>query len=107
MLNSDVYDSSITAMLEEACQASDLEGLAILDLSQDEPDFVTSYSAGVAGLDTVDVGNRLLAANPGGPAHTDRVRQASDSDLPLAAAPGSGRWIGGLAQPARPAVDRG
>ena len=55
MLNSDVYDSSITAVLEEVCQASDLEGLAVLDLSQEEPEFVTSYSAGTGGLNTVDV----------------------------------------------------
>jgi diguanylate cyclase (GGDEF)-like protein len=70
VLNSDVYDSSIAAVLEEVCQASDLEGLAVLDLSQQEPEFVTSYSAGTGGLNTVDVGHRLLAANPGGPAHT-------------------------------------
>ncbi len=70
MLNSGVYDASITAVLGEVCHVSDLEGLAVLDLSQEEPDFVVSHTAGTGGLNTVHVGYRLLVSNPGGPAHT-------------------------------------
>ncbi len=70
VLNNAIYDSSIAAMLEDVRQASDLEGMAILDLSRAEPEFVVCYSAGIEGLNTVAVGHSLLAANPGGPAHT-------------------------------------
>jgi diguanylate cyclase (GGDEF)-like protein len=70
VVNSVVYDGSIAALLDEVCQTSDLEGLAVLDLSQEETEYVVSYSVGAGGLNTVAVGHSVLVANPGGPAYT-------------------------------------
>lgn len=54
-------------MLKELCRTAGLEGVAIIDRSQaDEP---VTYCAGVAGIDTIETGRSLLAANPGGPSH--------------------------------------
>ncbi len=44
-----------------------LEGVAIIDRSQ--PGEPVTYSAGVAGIDTIETGRSLLAANPGEPSH--------------------------------------
>ncbi len=69
MLNNGVYDGSIAAVLEEVRLTSDLEGLAVLDLSQPERECLVSYSAGVGGANTVATAHGLLAANPGSVAH--------------------------------------
>ena len=44
-----------------------LEGAAIVDLSQ--PGEPVTFSAGVAGIGTMETGRALLAANPEGPSH--------------------------------------
>lgn len=69
MLNSSLHDDSISALLEEVRQTSDLEGLAVVDLGQEEPEFLVCYSVGAGGLNTIAIGHGLLAANPGAPAH--------------------------------------
>ncbi len=63
----DEHDSSIIAALNQLRQSADLEGLAVLDLSQ--PDMPVSHSVGLSGVETLDFGCALLAANPQGPAH--------------------------------------
>jgi diguanylate cyclase (GGDEF)-like protein len=70
VLNSSVYDGLTAAVLDQVCQVSDLEGLAVLDLTHQEREFAVSHRAGVGGDNTAEVGYSLLAANPGGPAHT-------------------------------------
>ncbi len=69
MPDSGDYDGSIAAVLEEVRKASALEGLAVLDLSQDSAEQTVSYSAGVGGRSTIIDGHGLLIAHPGGPAH--------------------------------------
>lgn len=64
------YDGSIVAVLEQLRLTADVEGLAILDLSQDAADAPVAYSVGVAGERTADVALWMLNANPGQPSHT-------------------------------------
>lgn len=58
---------SIPAILRELCQTAMLEGAATIDLSQ--PGEPVTFSAGVAGIGTLETGRSLLAANPQGPSH--------------------------------------
>lgn len=69
MPNSTEYDGAIATVLEEVRRCCDLEGLAVLDLSQQEPTLLVSYRTGVGGPNTVSAGQALLTVNPGGPAH--------------------------------------
>lgn len=69
MLHNSVFDGTIAAVLEDVRQSSDLEGLAVFDLNQHEPDRMVSHTAGAGGPDTVAAGHGMLAGNPGGPAH--------------------------------------
>jgi diguanylate cyclase (GGDEF)-like protein len=61
------HHGSIPAILRELCQAAMLEGAATIDLSQ--PGEPVTFSAGVAGIGTLETGRSLLAANPQGPSH--------------------------------------
>jgi diguanylate cyclase (GGDEF)-like protein len=63
------YDGSVVAVLEQLRLTADLEGLAILDLSQDAADASVPYNLGVAGLDTTIFGRSLLSAASGRPTH--------------------------------------
>jgi diguanylate cyclase (GGDEF)-like protein len=63
------YDGSIVTVLEQLRLTADLEGLAILDLSEDAVDAPVAYCLGVAGLSTTDLGRALLSATPGRPSH--------------------------------------
>jgi diguanylate cyclase (GGDEF)-like protein len=63
------YDSSIVAVLEQLRLTADLEGLAVLDLSDNSAEAPLAYSVGGDGRDTTVLGHALLAANPGRPAH--------------------------------------
>lgn len=65
----DDYDGSIVAVLEQLRLTADLEGLAVLDLSNDAAEAPVAYSIGCDGPDTVAVGRSLLNASPGRPAH--------------------------------------
>lgn len=56
------HQGSIPAVLKELCQTADLEGVAIIDRSQ--PGEPVTYSSGVAGVDTINTGRSLLAADP-------------------------------------------
>jgi diguanylate cyclase (GGDEF)-like protein len=62
------YDGSIAAVLENLRETADLEGVAILDLT--EPDLPVPYRVGAAGVDAVTPARALLLANPGHPSHT-------------------------------------
>jgi diguanylate cyclase (GGDEF)-like protein len=64
------YDGSIVAILEQLRLAANLEGLAVLDLSQDGADARPAYSLGAAGAETASVGHALLIRNPDRPSHT-------------------------------------
>ncbi|MDR3534167.1 MAG: GGDEF domain-containing protein [Rhodopila sp.] len=64
------YDGSIVAVLEQLRLTADLEGLAILDLSQDAADAPVAYCVGDAGQDTTAVGQAMLTTSPGQPSHT-------------------------------------
>jgi hypothetical protein len=55
------YDGSLAAILESLRETAELEGLAILDLT--EADSVSCF-IGIAGQDTVAIGHDLLVANP-------------------------------------------
>ncbi len=68
-LNGD-YDGSIVSMLEQLRLTANLEGLAVLDLSQAAADAPAAYSLGVAGAETTSIGQALLTRNPDGPSHT-------------------------------------
>src|SRR6185437_7573418 len=72
------HQGSIQAVLKELCQTAKLEGIAIIDRSQ--PGEPVTYSAGVAGIDTIEAGRSLLAANPGQPSHA----RANDARTVLA-----------------------
>jgi diguanylate cyclase (GGDEF)-like protein len=72
------HQGSIQAVLKELCQTAKLEGIAIIDRSQ--PGEPVTYSAGVAGIDTIEAGRALLAANPGQPSHA----RANDARTVLA-----------------------
>jgi diguanylate cyclase (GGDEF)-like protein len=68
-LNGD-YDGSIAAVLEQLRLTANLEGLAVLDLSEDAADAPAAYLLGVAGSGTADLGQALLSRNPDQPSHT-------------------------------------
>jgi diguanylate cyclase (GGDEF)-like protein len=63
------YDSSITTVLEQLRSTANLEGLAVLDLSQDAADAPAAYLLGVAGSGTAGLGKALLSRNPDQPSH--------------------------------------
>jgi diguanylate cyclase (GGDEF)-like protein len=63
------YDGSIVAVLEQLRLIADVEGVAILDLSEDAADAPVAYSLGVAGSETTDFGRALLMRNPGQPSN--------------------------------------
>lgn len=67
MLKSGERDGSITRMLNQLRQTAGLEGIAVVDLTHSETP--VSYSAGLAGLETIAFGRALLASSPGGPVH--------------------------------------
>lgn len=84
MAISNGYDLSVAAVLEQMCRASDLEGLAILDLSQQARGCLVSSSVGFAGIDTFAIGHRLLAAGAAGP-----TRAVAPDTRPIIACP----WV--------------
>jgi diguanylate cyclase (GGDEF)-like protein len=63
------YDGSIVTVLEQLRLTADLEGLAIVDLSEDAADASVAYCLGVAGAGTIDLGRSLLIASPDRPSH--------------------------------------
>jgi diguanylate cyclase (GGDEF)-like protein len=63
------YDGSIVTVLEQLRLTADLEGLAILDLSEDAVQAPVAYCLGVAGAGTTDLGKALLTATPSRPSH--------------------------------------
>jgi diguanylate cyclase (GGDEF)-like protein len=67
-LNGD-YDGFIAAVLEQLRLTANLEGLAVLGLSQDAADAPAAYSLGVAGSATTGLGQALLSRNPDQPSH--------------------------------------
>jgi diguanylate cyclase (GGDEF)-like protein len=64
------YDGSIAAVLDQLRLTANLEGLAVLDLSQDAADAPAAYLLGEAGSGTVGLGQALLSGNPDRPSHT-------------------------------------
>ena len=84
-LNGD-YDGSIAAVLEQLRLTANLEGLAVLDLSQDAADAPAAYLLGVAGSGTVGLGQDLLSRNPDQRVAYHRHGQASHSGLSVGAA---------------------
>jgi diguanylate cyclase (GGDEF)-like protein len=64
------YDGSIVAVLEQLRLTADLEGLAVLDLSDDAAEAPVAYRLGVGGTGTTDIGRELLDRFPGRPSHT-------------------------------------
>jgi diguanylate cyclase (GGDEF)-like protein len=66
LLNGD-YDGSIVAILEKLRETAELEGLAVVDLT--EADQPVPYSVGTAGQGTVAFGCSLLIAHPGVTVH--------------------------------------
>jgi diguanylate cyclase (GGDEF)-like protein len=101
------YDGSIVSILEQLRLAANLEGLAVLDLSQDAADSPVAYSLGVAGSGTTALGQVLLSRNPGRPVHasaTDKrsvlacpwvLPPARPGGLLLWRAPGARAWTEG------------
>jgi diguanylate cyclase (GGDEF)-like protein len=63
------YDGSIVAILEQLRLTADLEGLAVLDLSEDAAAAPVAYCLGVAGPETTAFGRVLLSRNTGAPSH--------------------------------------
>lgn len=61
------YDGSITAILEQLRLTADLEGIAIIDLSEDATDAPVAYCLGTAGPGTANLGQALLIDSPGTP----------------------------------------
>jgi len=64
------YDGSVVTVLEQLRLTADLEGLAVLDLSDDAAGAPVAYCLGVAGAGTTDLGQALLTASPSQPSHT-------------------------------------
>ena len=84
------YDGSIVTILEQLRLTADLEGLAILDLSQDAAEAPIAYCLGAKATGITNLGHALLAAT------FDRVSHIVTKDKrPLLACP----WI---LPPARP-----
>jgi diguanylate cyclase (GGDEF)-like protein len=65
------YDGSIVTILEQLRLTADLEGIAIIDLSEDAADAPVAYCLGIAGAGTTTLGQDLLRANPSRPSHTE------------------------------------
>jgi diguanylate cyclase (GGDEF)-like protein len=63
------YDGSIVSVLEQLRLTADLEGLAVLDLSDDAAEATVAYCLGVGGTEATDVGRGLLDRFPEGPSH--------------------------------------
>ena len=63
------YDGSIVAVLEELRLTADLDGIAILDLSEAATETPVAYFLGVDGLGVTDLGRTLLTASPDRPSH--------------------------------------
>jgi diguanylate cyclase (GGDEF)-like protein len=66
----DDYDGSIVSILHQLRLTADVEGLALVDLSNDAAMEPVAYSVGDDGPDTAVLGQALLNASPGRPAHT-------------------------------------
>jgi diguanylate cyclase (GGDEF)-like protein len=62
------FDSSIVAILDDVRRSADLEGVAILHVSQPNQGYSVLSSVGFGGVDTVALGYDLLVASAG-PAH--------------------------------------
>lgn len=84
------YDGSIVTVLEQLRLTADVEGIAVLDLSEDSADAPVAYCLGVAGADTTDLGKALLTTNRNRTSHT-----VAKDKRPLLACP----WV---FPPARP-----
>ena len=63
------YDGSIVAILEQLRLTADLEGLAVLDLSEDAVDRPIVYCLGIASPHTTELGQALLSVCPSRPSH--------------------------------------
>jgi diguanylate cyclase (GGDEF)-like protein len=77
------YDSSIAALLEDVRRSADLEGAAILDISEPERRYFVLSSAGFGGIDTVATGYGLLVAAPDRPTQTIAADKRAILALPL------------------------
>ena len=64
------YDGSIVAILERLRLTADLEGVAVLDMTEDAVDTPVAYCLGMTGTQTTEIGQKLLAACPNRPSHT-------------------------------------
>ncbi len=97
------YDGSIVAVLEQLRLTADLEGLAILDLSNDVAEAPVAYCLGMSGVSTTDVGRDLLRRFPGQPAHVlgadNRPVLACPWSLPPDRQGGLVLWRAPLARP--------
>jgi diguanylate cyclase (GGDEF)-like protein len=63
------YDGSTVAVLEQLRMTADLEGVAIVDLTPDASDAPVAYCLGIAGAETIELGQSLLRDCPGRPSH--------------------------------------
>jgi len=63
------YDGSIVTIMEQLRLTADLQGLAIVDLSEDAAEAPVAYCLGVAGTGTIDAGRALLTTTPDRPSH--------------------------------------
>lgn len=63
------YDGSIVSMLEQLRLTADLEGLAVLDLSDDAVEAPVVYRLGAGDTETTDIGRGLLDRFPDRPSH--------------------------------------
>jgi diguanylate cyclase (GGDEF)-like protein len=85
------YDGSIVAILESLRETADLEGLAVLELT--ESDLPVPYNVGSAGQGTVAIGRGLLVAHPEVTSHTTAPDGRSVLASPLILPPSR---LGGL-----------
>ena len=100
------YDGSIVAVLEQLRLTADLEGLAVLDLSQDAADAPVAYSLGLAGRTRSSCGQALLTASPEPAVPCHRRGQAPDPGLPVGFPASSSRRAAALAGAAGATMDR-
>ncbi len=63
------YDGSIVVVLEQLRLAANLEGLAVIDLSEEAAGAPVAYCVGSAGEGTPDFAHSLLSGNPSHPIH--------------------------------------
>jgi diguanylate cyclase (GGDEF)-like protein len=68
LVNGD-YDGSIVSVLEQLRLAADLEGVAVLDLSDDAVSAPVAYCVGLEGSGATELGRVLLDRSPGIPSH--------------------------------------